>query len=350
MLRALLYIPWKLWTLFPDFVRRRTYLFIARRWGISQSLCTVTRLPLGLALKRTYDRSPDIEASSMRFVRRNTTIPVADVFDVVPPNGKEGGLLLTSWIEGQSLGSWIHSHSIWPPGFQKNLDILMHSDSIDEREAALARMETMEPKIDVSDDHPLLVDLRNALAQLRSLPSPSCGPQICNVHGGPTIWARCRDRRLLQPVNTVAEFHELLFEEVSWTTRLERLRLIAQPVHSKDHRITFTHSDMNASNILVKDDHLVAIIDWEFAGWYPEYWEYTQLIMQNLHLRPREEFWRRVGFFSGQYDDELKLERALWHSTGDMSIAPGVIPDDPLDLEVAQEVRGKIERSLKIQG
>ncbi|KAJ3740055.1 kinase-like domain-containing protein [Lentinula detonsa] len=234
----------------------------------------------------TFRKNIYIEANSIRFVRRNTTIPVPDVLDTVPPDGvNNSGLLLTSWIEGETLGSWNQRHLIWPDGFQKHAEIAFYSDSSEERRPALAKIEAMFPE------------------------GPMSSP----------------------PVNTIAEFHELLFQQVSWTSRLERLRLIAEPVHTRDYRITFTHSDLNPHNILVKDDHLAAIIDWEFAGWYPEYWEYTQLVMQNLHLRPREEFWKRVGFFSGQYIEELKLERALWHSTGDMSIAPGVIPNDYLD-------------------
>ena len=38
----------------------------------------------------------------------------------------------------------------------------------------------------------------------------------------------------------------------------------------------FTHSDITPRNILVKDGKITAIVDWEMAGWYPEYWEYTR--------------------------------------------------------------------------
>ncbi|KAI3576079.1 serine/threonine protein kinase [Fusarium oxysporum f. sp. albedinis] len=37
----------------------------------------------------------------------------------------------------------------------------------------------------------------------------------------------------------------------------------------------FTHGDLNPFNILVRGDQVVGIIDWEFAGWHPCYWEYT---------------------------------------------------------------------------
>ncbi|KAK4125673.1 hypothetical protein N657DRAFT_708637 [Parathielavia appendiculata] len=37
----------------------------------------------------------------------------------------------------------------------------------------------------------------------------------------------------------------------------------------------FTHGDVNPFNILVCGNRATGIIDWEFAGWYPHYWEYT---------------------------------------------------------------------------
>lgn len=54
----------------------------------------------------------------------------------------------------------------------------------------------------------------------------------------------------------------------------------------KGHQPTFTHGDLYRRNILFRrkgDDHsgtegeyeVVAIVDWESAGWYPAYWEYA---------------------------------------------------------------------------
>lgn len=37
----------------------------------------------------------------------------------------------------------------------------------------------------------------------------------------------------------------------------------------------FTHGDLNPFNVFVRDGLVVGILDWEFAGWYPAYWEYT---------------------------------------------------------------------------
>lgn len=35
----------------------------------------------------------------------------------------------------------------------------------------------------------------------------------------------------------------------------------------------FTHGDLDWGNIQVRPDGTIAILDWEYAGWYPRYWE-----------------------------------------------------------------------------
>ncbi|KAH6886394.1 kinase-like domain-containing protein [Thelonectria olida] len=43
--------------------------------------------------------------------------------------------------------------------------------------------------------------------------------------------------------------------------------------------IVFTHGDLHRSNIMVSDESpckVVALLDWEQSGWYPEYWEYMK--------------------------------------------------------------------------
>src|SRR5271168_5369161 len=54
-----------------------------------------------------------------------------------------------------------------------------------------------------------------------------------------------------------------------------------------DHLPTFSHSDLQRKNIIVREipsgdkntsteeTHVVSIVDWEVAGWYPSYWEYA---------------------------------------------------------------------------
>ncbi|KAI9666807.1 MAG: hypothetical protein M1831_001583 [Alyxoria varia] len=40
----------------------------------------------------------------------------------------------------------------------------------------------------------------------------------------------------------------------------------------------FTHGDVAPRNIMVDESgHITGIIDWELAGWYPDYWEYANI-------------------------------------------------------------------------
>ncbi|PYH41508.1 kinase-like protein [Aspergillus saccharolyticus JOP 1030-1] len=47
----------------------------------------------------------------------------------------------------------------------------------------------------------------------------------------------------------------------------------------RSERTVFTHADIAPRNIMVDDgNHVTGILDWEYAGWYPEYWEYAQIL------------------------------------------------------------------------
>ena len=47
-------------------------------------------------------------------------------------------------------------------------------------------------------------------------------------------------------------------------------------IGANKHAIVFTHGFLAFRNIIVKDSRFKAIIDWEMAGWYPEYWEFAK--------------------------------------------------------------------------
>ncbi|OJJ31905.1 hypothetical protein ASPWEDRAFT_43931 [Aspergillus wentii DTO 134E9] len=45
-----------------------------------------------------------------------------------------------------------------------------------------------------------------------------------------------------------------------------------------DHAV-FAHGDIAPRNIMVDENgNIIGIIDWEYAGWYPDYWEYAQIM------------------------------------------------------------------------
>lgn len=47
----------------------------------------------------------------------------------------------------------------------------------------------------------------------------------------------------------------------------------------KYDRAAFTPGDIAPRNIMVDgNSNITVIIDWEWAGWYPDYWEYAQIM------------------------------------------------------------------------
>lgn len=62
---------------------------------------------------------------------------------------------------------------------------------------------------------------------------------------------------------TEAEYEDLL-------TTARKLPEIARP------EVVFTHGDIHSRNVLVDEDgHITGLLDWESAGWYPEYFDFT---------------------------------------------------------------------------
>jgi hypothetical protein len=84
----------------------------------------------------------------------------------------------------------------------------------------------------------------------------------------------------IRPFLSVEEFHDHL----SWLWR--RIAPVPEKVADPWRKslpdncpVVFTHSDLHRKNIMITTTtptRLLSIVDWEQAGWYPEYWEYCK--------------------------------------------------------------------------
>ncbi|TGO47453.1 hypothetical protein BCON_0277g00130 [Botryotinia convoluta] len=78
-----------------------------------------------------------------------------------------------------------------------------------------------------------------------------------------------------------------------------------------------THGDLHATNIMVKDGHVTGIIDWEYGGYLPEWWEAisTRMVQRGQwagHLR--KEWKKQIGPWPEKEEklncyDDYKSER-----------------------------------------
>jgi len=56
---------------------------------------------------------------------------------------------------------------------------------------------------------------------------------------------------------------------------MEELKAMLQ----RSEQSVFTHADLAPRNIIIDQStfEVTGILDWECAGWYPAYWEYTNM-------------------------------------------------------------------------
>lgn len=156
--------------------------------------------------------------------------------------------------------------------------------------------------------------LTDWMNQLRALGPPD-DHGVSHFDGGPCSAKRIHDGgQTCGPFSSVQDFHENLYQTVHWREDKGKLRQLAQKSHSRHHRICFTHNDLHRSNILVSNNRLTGLIDFERSGWYPEYWDFTTALYdigygQDLCYRAWIDVWERVF---PQYHDEIQVEHAFW--------------------------------------
>jgi thiamine kinase-like enzyme len=81
------------------------------------------------------------------------------------------------------------------------------------------------------------------------------------------------------PFNSEHDFNMALIGAYQQSAPKRHIKSFLHGMLPQSHQICFTHGDLRQQNIMVKDGNVVAIIDWELSGWYPEYWEFTKALL-----------------------------------------------------------------------
>ncbi|RAH72564.1 kinase-like protein [Aspergillus aculeatinus CBS 121060] len=217
------------------------------------------------------------EASTMRFISQNTSIPVPKIFCAFKRSGVT--YIVMERIKGDIIGNgWVR------------------------------RSEESKAK--------LLSALARMIREMRDLrPPESMG--VASVDGGSLHDCRIPGPSLdFGPFATIQDFHRHLRMGLEFDPKLhiDAQKLIKQQ-QSKSWPLAFTHGDLSSLNILGREDDIVGIIDWETAGWYPSYWEYTSAYQVN----PQNSFWvHEIDKFLEAMPEELAMERLRQKWFGDV--------------------------------
>jgi serine/threonine protein kinase len=228
------------------------------------------------------------EAATMKFISENTSIPVPKVYCSFVH--KDRTYILMERVKGKMIGNV--------------LDGLEHDGQ-----------------------QRIFAQLKRMMDELRSLvPPPGTGVQSCT---GGNLWDSriARSRTRFGPFSTIQDFHFWLRDGFRYDDHKHKERMEGEEGQEMaDMEVmqdgpwpppVFTHADLNPANILVHGQEVVAIIDWEFSGWYPHYWEYTSAWYGN---RIRTAWQDDLPQFLETHSAELVMEITRQKWWGDLGL------------------------------
>jgi hypothetical protein len=209
------------------------------------------------------------ELEAMRYVSENTTIPIPKVFAAW--SIRKAVVIEMKFVDG--ISAW----SQWSHLTQTERDALCN-------------------------------ELVGYVEQLRRIIPPS-QTQVSSVLGGPV-----RDHRLgvypCGPFDNMDDFHTFLREGTELSAYKEYNPQVVE-LHETKFISKFTHGDLHPRNVIIdKHGKILSIIDWDCAGWRPEYWEYTK--SQFVPFGIPQEWTEALKRATGDYEFHHKVERRLW--------------------------------------
>ncbi|OTA99099.1 hypothetical protein M426DRAFT_68456 [Hypoxylon sp. CI-4A] len=161
------------------------------------------------------------------------------------------------------------------------------------------------------DKESICTQLSQIVVALREIEAPSAPPSLGSITGGRVQDLYFLFSRRAGPFPDVKAFHDALSAEA--IPNLPGLENPSEPYRGllpNMAKVYFTHGDLNRKNIIVSDApgprKIAAVVDWEQAGWYPEYWEYCKLLISESYA----EEWRDAGWADKVmtiYEDEFEI-------------------------------------------
>lgn len=128
--------------------------------------------------------------------------------------------------------------------------------------------------------------------------NPLISERLPGRRTNPRKFFRDYDRKDEGPHSTVFEFNNAVMSPaIPWKSLAERkFKDPYRHLLRDDYDVFLSHGDLNLSNIMVKGPKgacsIPGIIDWDQAGWYPEYWEHCEVIFGVDY----EHEWRTQGY------------------------------------------------------
>lgn len=130
---------------------------------------------------------------------------------------------------------------------------------------------------------------------------------IGSYNRGPVLDAQIYGIKSGGPFTNEEDLNKFILDILNGTPQPMRDALVKH--RRTDHRIALAHGGLHQDNVLVKDGKITALIDWEQAVWYPEYWDHIKFCSTSATHRDWKDFAKDI--FSQAYEDELLFHLAL---------------------------------------
>lgn len=213
------------------------------------------------------------EADALDFVRQHTSIPIPSVFEIHIDE------------DDTNPGSWLSMNAI--PG---------------------CPLTDAWPNMNEEARKATQTDLHSYLYELRAVPPPTPA-YIGSCKGGPAYDHRLNNGHPCGPFASESDFNDFLVTPVARCPRKELVNHYRRQL-ADDHGVAFTHADLCGEHIFVEPTtgRITGIIDWEMAGWWPAYWEYTKSRFGNRY----KTWWKKlIANVLDPYQHELRIEEDL---------------------------------------
>lgn len=205
-----------------------------------------------------YGQAVDLEeGETMLFIQQATSVPVPRVYALFKDAKSHKAYIVMERIAGESLDSE------WPLLSPSQKNIIAHK-------------------------------LRAGIDEMRKLSSPG---GYCSLGARPLLdsvfWTGDTADPIAGPFQTETELNDAMVKKYIFNgLPQEKANFYKRAFRSVlyGHPPVFSHGDFQRKNILVRKvlrsddggqsayDYDPVIVDWEFAGWYPSYWEYSRAL------------------------------------------------------------------------
>lgn len=167
----------------------------------------------------------------------------------------------------------------------------------------------------------IATQVKNSIDELRKIEPPDyLGGISHRPFTDGIFWVSDHNPAISGPVANQSEMNEGILQRLQQTEPAPYVKfmrgLIKETFHG--HRTVLTHGDLQPKNIMInrigtQEDGSgrleVTIVDWEMAGWYPEYWEFCSA---TIACRWKPDWLEMVQRILNQYPKEYLLMQVIY--------------------------------------